>query len=158
MNMKAFRSLIAVASLAALFVLSGCPGSKNNPESTQDKQFGLLSKTWKVSSVSLGGVDKTGEWTGFQLAISGTKGATSFSYSCTSRPTLSPWKASGTWAFGTNPVTQIVRDGGTADEQAITYTVDATGANLELDFSYSGSGYTRVGVVSGNWVFKLTSN
>jgi len=156
--MKAFRTLITVISLAALFTYSGCGGGKGNTESTQDKQLGLLTKTWKIASVSLGGVDQTASWPGFQLSITGTKGTTSFSYSCTGRPQLSPWKSTGSWTFDTNPVTQIIRDGGTADEQKITYTVDAAGANLELDFNYTGTGYSRVDVVSGNWVFKFTSN
>jgi hypothetical protein len=154
--MKAFRILTTVVLLTAMLVISGC-GSKSSPVVTpQDKQLGLLSKTWKISSVTLDtgspGPDQTSKWTGFQLTITGTPGGTTFNYACASRPALGPWPASGTWTFGADPVTQIIR---TEDTLPITYTVTAT--TLTMNFKYSGSGYTRVGSVGGNWVFSFTN-
>ena len=154
--MKAFRILMTVVSLGVILIVSGCGGKSTPAESTQDKQLGLLSKTWKVASDSLNTTDQTTSWTNFQLTISGTKGSTSFNYSCTSRPTsLGPWPASGTWSFGTDPVTQIIR---AEDNLNMTYTVTAT--TLQLNFNYTGNGYPgpRVSNVSGNWIFNLTAN
>jgi hypothetical protein len=151
--MKAFRILTTVVSLGVILVFSGCGGKGGAAESTQDKQLGLLTKTWKLTSVTLGGVDQnaSGAWTNFQLTMTGAKGATSFAYSCTGRPALGPWPASGAWTFGADPVTQIIRDKGTADELPVTYI--ATTTSLQVNFSYSGNGYTRVSNVSGAWVF-----
>jgi len=151
--MKAFRILNTVVSLSAILMISGCGGKSTPAESTQDKQLGLLSKKWTVSTVTLNSVDQSSSWTGFNLTITGTKGATSFSYACAARPALGPWPASGTWSFGTDPVTQITR---TEDNLPITYTVTAT--TLQMTFNYTGNGYTRVSNVGGNWVFSFTSN
>lgn len=153
--MKSFRILTSVVSFAVILVFSGCGGKSSPAESTQDKQLGLLSHTWKAATVTLNSTDQSSSWTNFQLTISGTKGATSFTYSCAGRPALSPWPASGAWAFGTDPVTQIIRDKGTGDELPVTYTVTAT--TLQITFNYSGNGYTRVNNVSGNWVFTFTN-
>ena len=155
--MKPFRLLITVLSLGVMFSFSGCGGGGGKGETTQDKQFGMLSsKVWNISAVTLGGVDQTSAWTtaGFKLTISGTAGQTTFNYSCAGRPALGPWPASGTWAFGDDPTHTIVRDKSTADELPMSYTV-ATGTSnsLQVTFTYSGAGYTRVDNVSGTWVF-----
>jgi len=151
--MKEFRILTTVVSLGVILIFSGCGGKNTPAESTQDKQLGLLSHTWKVTTVTLGSVDQSSTWTGFTLTITGTKGATSFAYSCAGRPALGPWPASGTWSFGTDPITQITR---TEDTLPITYTVTAT--TLQLTFNYTGNGYTRFNNVSGNWVFSFKNN
>lgn len=160
--MKAFRLSITIISIVSLLSYSSCKPSSGSGETTQDKQFGLLSaKTWKISTVTLGGVDQSSTWPvgGFQLTVSGTKGASSFNYACAGRPALSPWPASGSWVFdtstSTSPVTSIIRDKGTADELPITYAVTAT--SLKISFTYTGTGYTRVSNVSGSWVFTFTN-
>ena len=150
--MKAIRILAMLGLFAVLVTYANCDGSKPNPEPVTDVQLGKLSKTWKISTVTLDGVDKKADYTAFQLALSGTKGNTSFGYTTTGRPALSPWKSGGTWEFGTAPETQIIRDKGTADELAMTYTV--TEATLRVDFTFSGTGYSnRTGVVKGAWKF-----
>src|SRR5579859_908091 len=160
--MKPFRLLLTVLSLGVIFSFSGCSGGGGAAESTPDKQFGMLSaKTWTASTVTLNGVDQSSTWTGFKLKISGTKGASTFSYNTTTgtRPALGPWPAGGgagglgTWAFGTDPVTMIVRDPGkVGDELQMTYTVSST--KLTVKFDFTGSGYSaRVGNLSGQWEF-----
>ena len=149
--MKAFRILITIITVGSLLAYSGCKPKGGTPETTQDKQLGLLSTTWKIFSVSQGGTDVTSSWKGFSVAITGTKGATSFQYSCAGRPALSPWPASGTWAFGTDPVTQIIRDKGSVnDELAMTYSVNATKLQVGYNFPSTRAGYTKV---DGDWVF-----
>ncbi len=150
------RALLSAALLGSIIIFAGCGGKGGNPEPLSDKQLGLLSKTWKVKSVLLGSTDSTSHWTNFKLTIGGTKGQpNSFTYSCTGRPPRSVWPSSGTWTFGSDPATMIIRDAQAQDALNITYSVDATSANLQLQFSFSGTGYTRVSNVSGDWTFNL---
>ncbi len=157
------RALLSVALLGSVVIFLGCGGKGGNPEPLSDKQFGLLSKTWKVKSSggvlygsSPNQVDSTSHWTNFKLTIGGTKGQpNSFTYSCTGRPPRSAWPASGTWSFGSDPATMIVRDAQAQDALNITYTVDASSSNLQLVFHFTGTGYTRVSNVSGDWTFNL---
>jgi hypothetical protein len=151
--MKAFRILTAVVSFGVILIINGCGGKSTPAESTQEKQLKLLTQTWKISTVTLDGTDQStiNPWTGFQLTISGDPTAATYNYSCANRAKIGPWQASGTWKFGTDPVTQIIR---IEDNLIMTYTVTAT--TLQLNFNYSGNGYTRVNNVTGNWVFNFT--
>ncbi len=151
-HMKAFRILVTVLALGVVMSYSGCKKSSTS-EPTQQKQLALLTQTWKISTVSLGGVDQTASWKGFTLTISGTYTSTTgtYNYTCASRPALSPWPASGTWTFGTDPITQITR---TEDSLNMTYTATAT--TLQITFNYTGTGYSRVSNVAGNWIFNFT--
>jgi hypothetical protein len=152
--MKPFRILSFFALIIILVAYSGCGGSDTPSEPLTDTQLTKLAKTWKVASVSLDGVDKTSDYSAFQLVFSGTKGNTVFGYSTSSRPSLSPWKASGSWEYGTAVETQMIRDKGTADELPMTYSVTET--TLQITFTFNGSGYTsRTGVVKGQWVFNM---
>ena len=165
--MKALRVALSLVVLGSIIALSGCGPKGGNSEPITDKQLGLLSKTWKLKdptggSVTLANVDVTTDGANFTLAITGTKGQTTFSYVCTGRPTRGPWPANGTWSFVTNsstpgigPENAILRDPTLSDALNVTYSVDAAGKNLQLSFNYSGSGYTRVSNVSGAWVFNL---
>ena len=149
--MKAIRILAMLGLFAVLVTYANCGGPNPPPEPVTDVQLGKLSKTWKINKVTLDGVDKKADYTPFQLVLSGTKGNTSFGYTTSGRPALSPWKSGGTWEFGTSPETQIIRDKGTADELAMTYAV--TEATLSVEFTFTGTGYQRTGVVKGAWVF-----
>jgi len=150
--MKAFRILALLGLVTTLLTYSSC--KKDNPEPTPitDVQLEKLAKTWKINTVSLDGSDRTAEYTAFQLVLSGNKGSTSFGYTTSGRPSLSPWKASGSWEFGASPETQMIRDKGTVDELAMTYSV--TDTSLSITFTFNGSGYSaRTDVVKGVWVF-----
>ena len=149
--MKVFRILSLIGLVAVLLTYSSCGGDDPASESVSDVQLGKLSKTWKINTVTLDGVDKIADYTSFQLVLSGTKGNTSFGYSTSGRPALSPWKASGSWEFGAAPETQMIRDKGTADELAMTYAVTET--TLSITFTFNGAGYSRTGVVKGQWVY-----
>jgi hypothetical protein len=156
--MKALKVFLLIASVGVLFTFSNCGGGGSTPESIPDQQLGKLVKTWKLTSVTLGGNPVTvPSYTGFQLVISGIKGQTSFGYTTTfpsTRP-LSAWKSSGTWKFGTDAATMIIRDAGTADELAMNYVV--SGTTLQIDFNYIGKGFSRVDQVEGKWVFSFTA-
>ncbi len=149
--MKVFRILSLLGLVAILLTYSSCGGDDPTSDSVSDVQLGKLSKTWKINTVTLDGVDKKADYAAFQLVMSGTKGNTSFGYSTSGRPALSPWKASGSWEFGTPVETQIIRDKTTADELAMTYAVTET--TLSISFTFNGPGYSRTGVVKGQWIY-----
>lgn len=155
-RMKILRVLSLILVSAVLLTYMGCDGGGSTPEPIEDVQFTKLAKTWKISTVSFDGADRTAEYTGFQLVLGGTKGTPPFSYNTTNRPALSPWKPSGTWEFGPAVETQIIRDKGvSADELAINYTV--TESTLTLTFTFARDGYTaRTEQVRGPWIFTFT--
>jgi len=151
--MKIFRVLSSLALIVVLFTYANCGGDPPAPPPVTDVQFDKLikGKPWKITTATLDGVDKTSDYTGFQLTFSGTKGTPPFNYATSGRPSKSPWKASGTWDFGAAPETKIIRDKGTADELEVTYAV--TEATLTVSFTFNGAGYdARTGVVKGAWV------
>jgi hypothetical protein len=155
--MKAFRIVSLLALFTVLLTYSGCGDKGGTPEPIANQQFTKLSKTWKINTVTCSTcttTDRTAEYTAssFQLILTGTKGSPPFSYSTSGRPALSPWKSSGAWEFGADPVTQVIRDKGTADELNMTYAVTET--TLQVTFTFSGTGYSaRTSEVAGQWIF-----
>jgi len=151
-NMKFY--LKPVLSIIALVILLGYAGCKKggDPEpSVTDVQLGKLNSVWKVSNVTLDGAPQP-SYQDFQLNLSGTAGETTFNYSTTGRPSLSPWPSSGNWSFGENPEQDVIRDKGTNNALDMTYSV--TDTNLELSFEYTGAGES--GKVKGVWIFSMT--
>lgn len=151
-------SLITTASLVLFF--ANCGGSEGSKTPTEKKQLGKLTGTWVLTQATLAGgtpADKTSDYDGFTLTLSGTFDADSeeefpYSYATTNRPDLSPWEASGDWGFGANPKTQVVRD----DDQVINYTISSNG-NLTLMFTYSGDGFpsAKLAEVEGSWTLEF---
>src|ERR1043165_4311975 len=115
------KPVLSVIALAILLGYTGC-GPKKDPGPTEEEQaLTNLSATWKVTGgsnsntdVTLDGVSKKADYSGFQLTISGTAGAASYGYTTAGRPQLSAWPSSGSWKFGTTIATDVVRDPGTA--------------------------------------------
>ena len=152
-----------VTSFALLFAaavaLSSC---KSDPDpSVQEVQLKKLVRTWTLNSVTLDGVNKktSNEYNNFKLSISGTFNSATpdaeYNYSVSGRPQLSPWPANGKWKFGTGaPQSQLIRDAGTGNEIAITYTLQENPLQLTVSYNYQGSGIDidgRTSVVKGNW-------
>jgi len=163
--MKALKLIVLMVVVGALFTLSSCGGGGTTPEPVADQQLTKLSKAWKLTAVTLDGNSmatayNTSGTSQFKLTITGTKGASSFAYSTTGNPAAgSVWKSSGSWAFGSDPLTMIKRDAPVAPNTTpaaidITYTVTTT--TLEIRFPFSGTGYLNQGKVeqtNGAWVF-----
>lgn len=155
--MKFIKTLVVLFALGSLITFSNCGGGGTTPEPVANQQFTKLQKTWKLTAVTLDNTSQfapTGTYTNnFTLTVAGTKGdSKTFTYNIAGRPALSPWKANGSWDFGTDPATQIVRDpGSTTDKLDMTYSVTET--TLQVQFNYQGAGYTRTDQVKGNWVF-----
>lgn len=123
----------------------------SNEQSSLEK----LVNEWNLTSATLDGTDRTSDFNGLQMSMTGTfsgPGGT-YPYSFTgSRPNPSPWPASGTWQFDADPASQIIR---LDDGQKINYALENDGAQLTLEFNYQGSGFagSRVQEVGGNWKF-----
>lgn len=155
-SMKILRVLSLLAVVAVLSTYTGCKSKDPDPEPIADVQFTKLAKTWKVNTVTFTGTgaqDRTAEYKdlNFQLVLNGTKGTPPFSYTTSGRPSLSPWKASGTWEFGDAVEQQILRDDGVPIEYIVTEST------LTLTFQFNGDGYSaRTEAVQGNWVFTFT--
>lgn len=151
---------IIIQGLVIFFILGGLatftscdPGPP--PKTVEEIQLLLLSKTWNPTAVTLDGVDKLSDYSSFGLGLTGTAGSIPYSYTTTGRPSFSPWPSSGTWQFGTNLSTDIVRDPGSVnDELTITYQASETPPQLQMTFSFSKPGYpARTGNVTGTWIF-----
>lgn len=145
------KSTLRSIMFFSLLLILGC-GDDNGPgQSIEDVQLGKLSKAWNVTNVELNNVVQTG-YDNFVLTLTGSAGSASFGYSTAGRPQLSPWPSSGNWVFGASPETQIIRDQGTQDELAITYSV--TDTQLQLTFDFTGTGFAgKTSNVGGQWVF-----
>src|SRR6187399_2511 len=105
--MKLYNRMIVILGLTGI-ILSGC--SDNETPSAKEKQLNSISGTWKVTAVSMDNVDVTSEYPSFELTISGSAKSDVFVYGVVGRPDLSPWPAGGTWSFGSDVKTALVRD------------------------------------------------
>lgn len=156
-----FPKIIApVVLLATALTLFDC--GKDSPAPAKEQvQLDKLKKTWTLVSVTLDGADKKAPAgqieTSFSLTFSGTfnssnpKGPYNFTVTGTEAP--SPWPVSGTWLFGDDAESQIIRQN---DNVAISYTISPSG-QLTLTFVCSGCNYpgARTETVDGTWVFVL---
>lgn len=133
--------------------LSSC--SDDESPSAKAKQLSNLSGTWQVATVTVDGTDVTQDYSAFELTLSGSAKTDVFTYAVTGRPALSPWPAGGTWSFGTDLKSEIVRDQGT-DNLLINYSI--TDSQLTMGFMFSGLGYnaSRIRSSEGNWVYTFT--
>jgi len=157
--MKFLRFSVLMALIAGFGILSSCKKGDDPEPSIQEKNLGLMTDTWVVTSVTYEGQPSSVDYTGMTITISGTFNATSNTYNYTmgNRPVgkLTPWPASGTWSFDeTLPQSIVIRND---DDLPMGYTV--TDDLLQFDFTYTGDGYTgRTSVVEGDWVFVFEPN
>lgn len=151
--MKLFNRLIVILGLTGI-LLSGC-GDDESP-SAKAKQLSIISGTWKISNVKVDNADVTSEYPSFELTLSGSAKSDVFAYGIVGRPDLSPWPAGGTWSFGSDLKSNLVRDPSTSDVLNMNYTVTKT--QLTIDFMFNGLGYdaSRVNSAAGNWVYTFT--
>ena len=152
--MKLDSRIMIVLGLTAV-ILASCD-NKNEDPSPKEVQLNNLSGTWKISSAKFDGDDVTTDYSAFELTLSGLANADVFAYGVKGRPDLSPWPAGGTWKFGADLNSDLVRDPATADELLMDYSVTAT--QLTIEFTFNGIGYngSRVSSSEGNWVYTFT--
>lgn len=147
--------------LMSIVVLSAC--SKDDPKKKTDEQIQLekLVGQWKIGQALNDTEDRTDEFTDFTLTISGTyveNGTYNYQVAGT-RPNPSPWPGQGTWKFGANRMTTLIRDpNSTGNEIEMSYVVSDN--QLEISFELiDGAGWSntgRVQSVAGAWSFTLT--
>jgi hypothetical protein len=151
-------SLLLLVS-AALFY-TNCGGGDDPEKSEEEIQLEKLKAgQWTLLSAS-DGTDRTSEYPGMTLTMSGTfspGGSYSYTSTATTWPTLSPWKKDDTWKFKSGAEgTTIIR---LSDSQEMAYSLSNSDKQLTIDFTYSGGGFDnngRVEVVEGDWAFVFT--
>lgn len=146
--MKLYSVIILLALTGIL--LSGC-GDEETP-SAKKSQLSNLSGTWEPTSVTVSGVDVTSAYSTFALTLLGSANSDVFEYVVTGRPEVSPWPSRGTWSFGSDMKSEIMRDPGTGDALFLSYSV--TNSRLIVEFSFIGSGYqSRTKSAEGIWIY-----
>ncbi len=144
-----------MVSVAVLMVYSSCGGGSDPAPPITDVQLEKLRGTWVIQSVQGPGGNRTSEFPGFSLTLTGTNGNTTFNYTAANRPALSPWPASGTFTFDDqSPEIAIIRNDPSPRPAVLTaYRFLNNDSQLELEFDFDGQGYTRTKVVEGTWTF-----
>lgn len=158
MKMKFPFSLLALALVVSL---ASCDKDDPKKKSEGQQQLEKLTSTWTIQSAVNDGEDRTEEFDGFTLTLGGGSYAenNTYNYSVEGlRPNPSPWPASGTWKFGTNKTTEIIRDPATDSEISVAYQVTDSQLTLYFEVPDAGGwpGTGRIEAVSGDWVFTLT--
>jgi hypothetical protein len=156
--MKLTTRILSLLVLAGVIVFSaGCDGETKKKKSEAEQQFDKLVTVWVLESAN-DGTDRTSDFPGLELTLSGTfseDGIYNYEFTSGTRPNPSPWADSGTWKFGEDPSSDIIRDPGTLTELDMTYEVGAS--NLEINFTFpegeAGFPGGRVESVSGDWTF-----
>jgi hypothetical protein len=154
-------SLIILAGLATFY--TSCKSDDGPGKSDAEKQLDKLKAvTWELSEATLDGTARTTDFANLTLTISGTF-VTDGTYNYTlagTTPSRSPWPRSGTWSFGQDPLTQIIRDPSTADETNLDYVVTDTDLVITFTIPTTSDGWdggSRVNAVSGEWIFTFTA-
>ncbi|MBX2896895.1 MAG: hypothetical protein KF763_15720 [Cyclobacteriaceae bacterium] len=145
-KISVLKLLLVIFSVSALFFISGCKKKEDDPKpSKQDEVTSVLtSATWKVSSVTVDGVDKTELYAGLTLRFTPTN--------YTSTNGVPVWPATGAWSFTTEEANAFQRSDGVLVE---IIEVTATSLKLKLDWDETTLGSGRVGSVEGDHVFSF---
>lgn len=149
-------SLLVLSGMVMFF--AGCDKPDPKKKSPAEKQLAKLAATFDLVSATDETGDRTASFPGLALTLSGTfaeNGTYSYSFTGT-RPNPSPWPGSGTWKFGADPTSDIIRDPETDNEINMVYSISDAG-ELEITFTIPDGhpGFTggRVESVSGEWTF-----
>jgi hypothetical protein len=143
-------SLLVLVSMSVFF--AGCDKGEGNKTSTQDKQIAKLVGVWEAVDVDFDGTTPDGYET-FTITITGDAGDQELGYSTANHP-AGPWPNSGTFEFGSDVTSTLIRSG---DELTVNYVV--TGDQLTLSFDdYAGDTFDagRTESIAGDWTFTFT--
>lgn len=157
-------SLLILVSIAAFY--SSCGREEKKKKTEEETQLGKVKGVWTLVTAN-DGMDRTADFLDdggnpMKLTLDGkyVEDGT-YQYSFTGhRPDPSPWPVSGSWKFGTDKSTEIIRDPGTDSEVTMGYQV--TENNLIFTFNVpEGSqgwpgGNSRTKSVSGDWTFTFS--
>ncbi len=154
-------SLLIMVIVATVY--TGCKKDDGDSETLEKKQLDKLAGDWTIQTAN-DGQDRTADFftsdnAPLVLHLSGTyvEGGT-YNYSFTGqRPDPSPWPASGTWKFGTDKSTTIIRDPNSPNEIQMNYQVTETDLILTFTVPDGSTGWeggvSRVRNVIGDWTF-----
>lgn len=149
-------SLLLLVSAGLFF--ANCGGGDPSDTSEEETQLNKFKFAWTLSSAG-DPADRTDEYPGMTTTFSGTfveGGTYNYTSSATDWPSVSPWKASGTWKFKSGAVAStIVR---IDDNQEMSYVFSNNDKTLTISFDYTGAGFNngRVNSVDGDWTFVFT--
>lgn len=150
-----FLSLLIISGLSLFY--AGCGGSSSSTDPAEKVQLAKLSTTWTIYSATLDGAVRTGDFDKLTLTVGGTFSTATpkgpYTYTCGgTRPNPSPWPASGTWKFGSDAKTDLLRNDPDGD---LAMTYEATDTQLTITFNFTGTGFagSRANQVVGNWEF-----
>ncbi|MBL0742918.1 hypothetical protein [Chryseolinea lacunae] len=154
------RLLSLLILVSAGFFYAGCSKKDDNQSEEETQLNKLKSDQWTLTSAK-DPSDRTSEYPGMKLTISGTfseGGVYHYTSSATSWPSVSPWKKESDWKFQAGAVSNtIIR---LADDQVMNYTLSNGDKTLTIAFTYpeSGEGFNngRTESVSGDWTFVFT--
>lgn len=153
---------LAVLAGAAIFIAS-CGGDDTDPKSEEETQLELLSKTWTLTDAELDNTPRFADFPGMKLTLSGaftSGGIYNFDITGTT-PDPSPWPSDGTWKFGADVKTQMIRNPGSgANAENLEMTYELSGNTLKISFRCEDCDFDggRVASVDGEWDFTFTSN
>ena len=152
-------SLLLLVSAAVLY--SNCGGGDDPEKSEEELQLDKLKVSqWTLQSAN-DGTDRTAEYPGMTLTLTGSYsagGTYSYASSASTWPEpRGPWKKDDAWKFKPGAVANtIIR---LSDEQEMTYTLSNSDKQLTIAFNYVGEGFVnagRVEIVEGDWTFTFT--
>jgi hypothetical protein len=153
-------SLLVLAAFATFYM--SCDGGGGDDQSEEQVQFNKLKSDWLVDKVLEDGDDRTLDFQGTTLTLEGNfvQGG-SYLYSFEGpMPDISPFPRTGSWRFGEDPSSQIIRD---QDENELDMTYEFSGDNntlvifLNVPEGHPGWGTTGRGKsVTGDWEFTFT--
>jgi hypothetical protein len=154
------KILSAAILLTCAAMYSACDGGGGDGKSETEQQFDKLKAlTWEFSSATLDGDDRSVDFPNLTLSVDGTFVPETGVYTYTlggTTPDRSPWPRSGNWIFGTNPLSEIIRDPDTQDVIDMEYVVTETSLVLTFTIPPTSDGWnggSRGKAVSGEWVF-----
>lgn len=157
----AFRVLSLLILVVVSTFYAGCKKDEPDPGTEEKKQLDKLLGSWTLQSAN-DGTDRTADFPGLVLNLSGNyKEGGIYNYSFTgTRPDPSPWPQSGTWKFGTNKSTEMIRDPNSSSEIPMTYQVTATELVITFNVPDGSAGWpggtSRIKSVAGDWTFTFT--
>jgi hypothetical protein len=149
-------SLLILVSAAVFF--TNCGGGDDPTKSEEEEQLDKLKAgQWTIVTVTGPGGDKTADYNGMTLTVSGTFAAGGvYNYTSTANPwpALTAWKKEDTWKFKPGAeATTLIR---LSDDEEMTYSLSNSDKQLSISFNYIGSGFPnggRVASVDGDWTF-----
>ncbi|MCH6200757.1 hypothetical protein MMU07_14320 [Aquiflexum sp. LQ15W] len=145
-NQNKIYSLVFSMMLVLTLALSGCGDEVETPQpSAQDiAREKLTSATWKLTKVTVDGVDQTNVYKDLTLTFSNT------AYSSTNGKVI--WPSSGSWTFDNDQATAIKRNDGL--EISIQNLTNSS-LRMGLDWESTSIGTGRVLAVGGKHVFEF---